>query len=239
MAETVPEFTHEEQLAAVALYRELAKGEAVSAEQFAEALGVDKEKAFELLDYGSLKSFIYRDEQERVIGFGGLAAARMHHKFEVEGRTLWTWCAWDSLFIPEILGKTARVESPDPETGEIVKLAVSPDGIEFVEPETAVVSFMLPASAQFDESAENVMGTFCHFVFFFASRESGQQWTAKHEDTFLYSLEDAVELAQRLNRKNFGHELRRLALRGDTRRSGESTVGADTLTFGRTTSSSS
>jgi alkylmercury lyase len=30
-------------------------------------------------------------------------------------RTLWTWCAWDSLFLPEILGHPARVTSPDPE----------------------------------------------------------------------------------------------------------------------------
>jgi alkylmercury lyase len=42
----------------------------------------------------------------------------MHHRFEINGLTLWTWCAWDSLFIPEILAQTARVASRDPETGE-------------------------------------------------------------------------------------------------------------------------
>ncbi len=218
IAECLPEFSREEQRAAVVMYRELAKGEAVSAEQFAEALGVAREKALKLLERDPLKSFIYRDEQERVLGFGGLAAAPMHHKFEVDDRTLWTWCAWDSLFIPEILGETARVETTVPETGETVQLVVSPEGIDSLEPETAVVSLLLPASAQFEESAANVMATFCHFVFFFASRESGQQWTAKHEGTFLYPLEDAVKLARRLNRKNFGHELRRLALRADARR---------------------
>jgi hypothetical protein len=31
-----------------------------------------------------------------------LAATAMHHRFEVDGRALSTWCAWDSLFIPEI-----------------------------------------------------------------------------------------------------------------------------------------
>src|SRR2546422_6561781 len=57
-----------------------------------------------------LKAFVYPDDEGRVLGFGGLAAAPMHHRLEVDGRTLWTWCAWDSLFIPEILGKRARVD---------------------------------------------------------------------------------------------------------------------------------
>jgi alkylmercury lyase len=207
IVDAVPGFSHEEQRAALAVYRELAKGEPVSAEQLAQALGVTTRKALELLERDPLKAFIYSDDWGGIIGFGGLAASPMHHKFGVEGRTLWTWCAWDSLFIPEILGKTARVQSPDPETGETVRLVVSPERIESVEPETAVISFLLPNSADFSESAANIMATFCHFVFFFASYESGRKWAAKHEGTFLYSLEEAFELARRLNRKIFGDEL--------------------------------
>ncbi|MGH7575101.1 MAG: organomercurial lyase [Longimicrobiales bacterium] len=45
----------------------------------------------------------------------------MHHRFEIDARTLGTWCAWDSLFIPELLGEAARVQSTDPETGEVVR----------------------------------------------------------------------------------------------------------------------
>jgi len=140
-----------------------------------------------------------------------LAAARMHHRFEVDGRTLSTWCAWDSLFIPEILGKSARVTSPDPENGEVVRLLVSPDRIESVDPEGAVVSFLLPDAHDFDISAANVMAKFCHFVFFFTSRSSGESWMAKHPGTFLYSLDEAFVLAKLVNAKNFGPELARRA----------------------------
>jgi hypothetical protein len=34
-----------------------------------------------------------RDGQGRVLGFGGLAGAPMHHRLEVDGRDLSTWCA--------------------------------------------------------------------------------------------------------------------------------------------------
>lgn len=215
VSDAVPTFMPEEQRVAVAIYSELAKGMPVTVEQLATALGIVIEQARELLGRPSIQVMAYRDEQGRLVGFGGLAAAPMHHKFVVNGRTLWTWCAWDSLFIPEILGQPARVESPDPETGQVVRLTVTPDGVESADPEI-VVSFLLPDSSAFGKSAANVMATFCHFVFFFASRESGERWTGNHPGTFLYSLDQAVELARRLNAKVFGSELaRRSALTPD------------------------
>jgi hypothetical protein len=41
------------------------------------------------------------------------------------GVTLYAWCAWDTLFIPELLGRTARVESSCLETKK-VRLSVAP-----------------------------------------------------------------------------------------------------------------
>jgi alkylmercury lyase len=200
-------FSPEEQRAVAALYRELAKGKAVDADQLGRALGISSAESRALLQRDAIKCFVYPDDQGRVLGFGGLAAAPMHHRFELEGRTLWTWCAWDSLFIPEILGRSARVTSPDPETGEMVRLVVTPDRIESVVPDGAVVSFVQREAQVFDVDATNVMAKFCHFVFFFSSRTSGERWTAKHPDKFLYSLDDAFALAKRLNTRNFGQEL--------------------------------
>jgi alkylmercury lyase len=204
----LPTYSPEEQRAAVTLYREFARGRPVSAARLAEALGVRADEARAVLERPSLKAFIYADEQGRVVGFGGLATAPMHHRFTVNGRTLWTWCAWDSLLIPELLGETAQVESPDPETGEVVRLTVSPARVEAVEPEGVVVSFLLPDAHVFDTSAANVMAKFCCFVFFFASRRSGERWVTRHPGTFLYSLDEAFALAKQLNARNYGAALR-------------------------------
>ena len=197
-------FSPEEQRTAVALYRELAKGRAVDAEHFARALDTTPGAARALLERDALKRFIYPDTQGRVVGFGGLATAPMHHRFEVNGRALWTWCAWDSLFIPEILGRPAHVTSSDPESRELVRLIVTPERIESVEPGGAVISFIQPDAEAFGTSAANVMAKFCHYIFFFSSRTSGERWTAKHPGTFLYTLDDAFTLAKRLNAANFG-----------------------------------
>ena len=83
------------------LYRELAKGRPVDDAQLARALGLPLIETQALLDRESIERLIYCDDQGRVLGFAGLAATAMHHRF-VDGRALSTWCAWDSLFIPEI-----------------------------------------------------------------------------------------------------------------------------------------
>src|SRR6266702_4176328 len=153
LAKHLPTFSPEDQRVAVTLYRELAKGQPVDAAQLGRALGVAPAEARGFLNRDSIKAFVYPDDQGRVLGFGGLAAAPMHHRFEVDGRILSTWCAWDSLFIPEILGRPARVTSADPESGELVRLVVTPDRIETVEPEGAVVSFILPDADVFGTSA--------------------------------------------------------------------------------------
>lgn len=170
-------------------------------------LGISDEESRALLQRDSINFLVHRDERGRVLGFGGLAAVPMHHRFEVDGRMLSTWCAWDSLFIPEILGRPARVASPDPESGELVRLVVTPDRIESVEPAGAVVSFVMPDAQAFGSSAVNVIAKFCHFIFFFSSRSSGERWVGKHPGTFLCSLDDAFALAKRHNARNFGPEL--------------------------------
>ncbi len=209
LAGVLPEFPPDQQHTAVTLYRELAKGERLTTERLASTLGVSREKAGEALARDPVRAFVHADKGQ-ILGFGGLAVAPMHHEFRVKGRTLWTWCAWDSLFIPAVLGHTADVSSPDPETRERVRLTVSPTGIERVDPNDAVVSFLRPDANDF-QSAKNVIGQFCHFVFFFTSRASGERWRSRHEGTFLYSLDDAFELGLRFARKQFGHELELLS----------------------------
>lgn len=56
-------------------------------------------------------------EDGSVIGFWGLALPEMGHRFLVDGRLLYAWCSWDALFIPELIGRAAQVESKDPVSG--------------------------------------------------------------------------------------------------------------------------
>jgi alkylmercury lyase len=193
---------------AVALYRELTTGKPVDDAQLTSTLGLSIIETRALLEREPIKSFVYADDQGRVLGFGGLATTSMHHRFEVDGRALSTWCDWDSVFIPEILGRPARVSSVDPESGEIIRLVITSKRIESVEPIGTLMSFIRPDAHVFCTSAANVMAKFCHFIFFFTSRSSGERRVGRNPGTFLLSLDDAFGLAKRFNANNFGSELR-------------------------------
>jgi alkylmercury lyase len=203
------ELTESQQVVALGLYRELAKGAPVRPEQIASASGIPTRDVVAALDSTALSCLTFHDDQNRVVGFGGLAVPQMAHKFIVGGKELYTWCAWDALFIPELLDATARVESTCPETKSPVRLEVAPDGVKMVEPVATVVSFLLPDELRIEQTAAETMKTFCHRVHFLASPAAGQAWTDRHPGTFVLSLEDAFALAQMLNSRRFPSVLQR------------------------------
>jgi hypothetical protein len=53
----------------------------------------------------------------------------------IDGQMLSAWCAWDTLFLPELLGQPAEVESQSPGQAGGVKLIVTAANVDHVEPE--------------------------------------------------------------------------------------------------------
>lgn len=195
-----PRFDDTGQRVAVALYRMLGEGAPVFLSRLASVLGMTEEAVRDTLECCA----VFYNRAGAVIGFGGLTVAEMPpHRLIVDGRKLHTWCAWDSLFLPGILGKAARVESVCPETRLPVTMTVTPDGVVELTPPTAVVSFLTP-DRRFDQ---NVIDSFCHFVHFFQSPAAGEKWTARHPGTFLLSVDEAFTLGRLTNTRNFGEAL--------------------------------
>ncbi len=182
----------------LATYRRLARGMATSPVEIAEHAGIEIEKARRI--FGDWIG-VYSDEAKRVIGFWGLTIEKMKHRFEVDGAQLYTWCAWDTLFLPELLGKSARVESVCEASGKPVRLSVSPKRVELVDPGSVCISFLTPDSSRFQQ---DIVQNFCHYIHFFRSRKDGEAWIAKTPGTFILSLDEATELARRKNQFQFG-----------------------------------
>ncbi len=193
-----PDFDGPARRVALATYRCLAEGTAAPVPEIAERAGERVEMTEELL---TSWPGVFRDDGGNVVGFWGLAIGKLvpTHAIHVEGRRLFAWCAWDTLFLPGILGAEVRVQSTCPVTRETIALLVDPDGIRDTSHPQAVVSFLLP-STDFDA---DVIQSFCHFVHFFVSHEDGESWIAEHPGTFLLSLEDAFELGGLVNDRNF------------------------------------
>lgn len=132
------------------------------------------------------------DSEGRVIG-QGITLVSTPHRFFVGGRALFTWCAWDTLIFPPLLGRTARAESPCPATGSVVRVSVGTAGVEQVEPEGAVVSMVVP---ECESAGCDVRGSFCDHVHFFRSREAAATWREEHPGGLILSVADAYELGR-------------------------------------------
>ncbi len=192
----LPTMNEEEKRLGLEIYRQLALGQSVERAGLAEALHLPLAEVEEVLGHNNVKSLTYADPAGRIIGFGGLAIREMPHRFTVAGRTLYTWCAWDSLFIPVILGVGAEVDSPEPGSTARVRLNVAPDRVRHVQPETAVMSFLLPSAQIFQGDALKAIASFCHYIFFFTDRETATAWTSRHPGTVVISVSDAFQLGR-------------------------------------------
>jgi alkylmercury lyase len=198
IAAAMPDLDPSLQHAAMTLLRLLAQGEPVDVQRLADALALPVAYVDQTLERSP---GVFRDDHRRIVGFMGLSIAPISdHRLQLDGRSLWAWCAWDTLFLPELLGQTARVNSRCPSTGAGISLTVTPNGPADLTPPETVVSFLVP-DQQFDA---NVLQSFCHFVHFFASSGAAETWTAEHPGTFQLSIDDAYHLGQLTNHATFG-----------------------------------
>lgn len=164
----------------------LADGQSVPIEAIARALGMDEPETAGLLRRAGAEI----DQDGRLVGLG-LTLWETPHRFEVGGRTLFTWCALDTLMFPAILGR-ARVDSPCHATGRRVTVEVSPDGVERVDPPEAVVSIGTP------RPGEPIRSSFCDLVHFFSSRSVADGWLEQHSGAVVISVADAFRLGAAL-----------------------------------------
>jgi len=192
---------------ALALYRQLAEGAPVPLGALAARLQISSDAVGE-----QMRAWpgVYYDGHRRVIGFQGLTIAPMAHRLRVEGRELYAWCAWDTLFLPELVGATMHVESTCRATGHAIHLTVTPQALESAAPPETVISFLIPQSA---EIKKDVITSFCHYVHFFSATQAARGWLAQRPDAFLLGVTDAYKLGRRINEARYGDRLRDLRAR--------------------------
>jgi alkylmercury lyase len=178
---------------ALALLRALAGGHPVSDSELAAATGRDQ--AHVTAARGRWPN-VRHDEQGRVIAFSGLSLQPTAHRFELGERELFTWCAWDTLFLPALLDEPASVRSRCPVTGASVRLTVEPERIRDHHPETLLVSFP-PATAV---STADVTGSFCCHVHFLAGPDAADDWLRDRPGTSAPTLDEAFELGRQVTR---------------------------------------
>ena len=124
-------------------------------------------------------------------GYLGRSRRPTPHRFVVHDRMLFVWCAWDGLFLPRVIGRTARLTSNCPVTGHRIALVVGPDGVLDVDPASAVMSFVASSGP-----AGNGVGACCPYIHFLESPAAGKQWQSGHPTGCVLTIDQAWSLAR-------------------------------------------
>ena len=164
------------------LLRLLARGEPVDVGELAEVAGA---AGADLGRVVRAQPGAEWDADERLVGFG-LTQRPTGYRFLVAGKTLYTWCASDTLFFTVILGEHTVAESTCPATGLPIRLELTPEAVTSVTPPGAVVS-----QRHRQDLVGNLRSDVCDHGYFFASANAAGDWLAAHPDGQVLSIAEA------------------------------------------------
>ena len=134
------------------------------------------------------------DEQGNLVG-SGLTFVPTMHQFQVEQRTLFAWCAFDTLTYPVGLHLSAQVTSRCPVTGSSIQLTATPEQVLDLDPGEAQVSLVVDVAAG---CCSNVREDVCTYGHFFASPEAAARWQETHPQVLILSVEEAYQVGKLL-----------------------------------------
>ena len=156
-------------------------------------LDISQDEAQKFLD-----GLCERDAGGQIIGCIGLSLnGQWPHRFYVNGTALRTWCAWDTLFLPTLLNRTASIVSFSPASKKEVRVTVSPVQVEWTCPRTAVVSIVNLNLADRDTcSVESIWSNFCQQVYFFPAQQDAEEWATDKENISILPVDEAYALGK-------------------------------------------
>jgi alkylmercury lyase len=165
--------------------RLLSDGEPMALERLAEAAGWPIEDVEAAL---TAQTSAERDDQGRLVGLA-LTLRPTTHRVTVDDCTLFAWCATDTLMVPVVLGRPALVESTCPQTGQAIRIELTPDRVQRVDPPDAVMTAVRLRGQLADVRADT-----CAHGHFFSSIAATAAWADAHPDGHIYPVEEAVRL---------------------------------------------
>jgi alkylmercury lyase len=184
-------FTGEAAVLSRQILQLLAEGQPVTPERLAAIAGQPVE--FIRTTFAALqKCGCEFNEQGALIG-DALTLTPTRHRFRVKNHDLYAWCALDTLFLPALINQTAEITSTCPQTGAVIHLTVSPDGIEAVSPPETALSIVFTSGC-----TSGINGSFCGQIHFFVSREAAVEWVDGRTDFAVLSVIEAFELARQV-----------------------------------------
>jgi len=138
------------------------------------------------------------DHQGNILGWG-VTLIPTSHRFQMRGKPLYTWCAFDTVLFPPSLYAEAQIQSTCPVTGQPVIFVATPEGaVKELTPASSVMSLIIP-----EQRSDCVRATFCQRSHFFQSEQAALTFLTAHPETVLLSIKEAAYVGWLVARTRF------------------------------------
>ncbi len=190
------------QKVSVEIYRLLMSGAPLSIRSLASNIGIEEGEVRTILSKFPPSAIEY-DRHGHITAFIGLSITPTKHKLFVDKNILYTWCVFDGIFLPRILGKPVNIITHCAITNEDISVYVTPSAFISSEPKEAVMSIISPES---NSCKDNIRSAFCNHVNFFSSEQSYEIWKKTNKkNTEMLTLKQAYAFAIQLNEARYNH----------------------------------
>jgi alkylmercury lyase len=114
-------------------------GHPVSTETLTEITNLEPKVIVSVMEKLADRQMVIRGDDEKIIGALGLSLVPTKHQIQLEDRTLYTWCAADTLIFPVVLNADVKIQSHCAYNGEPIEITMHNGKLSRVAPESAVI----------------------------------------------------------------------------------------------------
>jgi len=169
----------------------LSKGEPVSPDRLAEAWNMPIEQVQAIFEQASKLGTLQLDNSGNMVGTA-ISLIPSSHKFQIDGKNLYAWCAYDAIYAPGVIGKNGIIDSADPISNEPIRIMVSPEGVKESEPK-GIFATVVGMDADARGGAESPR---CNQMQFFVSEENANKWSADHPGVSIMTVDQLFDVAR-------------------------------------------
>ena len=137
-----------------------------------------------------------------ILAYRGVTLNQTKHYVFHNNVKIYTWCAFDTLFLADLLVEPVSIFSNCPACGKAISCKVTDRNLISSKDSDIVMSFIIPDKVDFCEDLQNA---FCCKVYFFCNQQCGSEWINLSPEIALFNLAESLVIAQERNRQFLGN----------------------------------
>ena len=194
----LPDLNKDERRISKFLYQNLALGKSISVGTIAKFLQIPLQDTRAHLKQ---MKYVEYDAAGEISAYRGVTLNPTKHYLVHNNVNIYTWCAFDTLFLAELLAEPVRIFSNCPTCGKAVACEISDRNLINSIDSALVMSFIIPSKV---DLSDNLQNAFCCKVHFFCNQQCGNEWLNLSPEIVFFDLVESLEIARERNRNFLG-----------------------------------